>query len=123
MLLLAILIISILSIINSYELRGSDNKSNSLLKSSSSKDDDNLKKDVLCHPDLPPQNCNIRALYPYPINTKYYWICYQNTITIDKENVYMYVKYSPIELLLFTYIPYFDGVSAKADIQGWCPFN
>jgi hypothetical protein len=122
MLLLAILIISISSIINSYELRGSDNKSNALLKSSL-KDDDNLKKDVLCHPDLPSQNCNIRALYPYPINTKYYWICYQNTISIDKENVYSYVKYSPIELLLFTYLPYFDGVSAKADIQGWCPFN
>ena len=59
---------------------------------------------AICHPDLPSQNCNIRALYPYPINTKYYWICYQNTISIDKENVYSYVKYSPIELLLFTYL-------------------
>lgn len=138
MLLLAILIISILSLCNSYNLRGSNIYENSLVNQNNDTFENSLvnqnntitydeiiepinKQIIDCHPDILPENCNRRALYPYPINTKNYMICYQDTIIIDtKNNVYSFVKHHKLNLLLYTYLVYFDGVSAKADIQGWC---
>lgn len=139
MLLLTILIISILTLCKSYNLRGSIIFENSLVNQNNNNYENSLvnknstitqierikpinEKYIECHPDILPENCNARALYPYPINTKNYRICYQDTITINnKNNIYMYVKYHKLDLLLYTYLVYFDGISAKADVQGWCP--
>lgn len=142
MFLLAILIILTLTICNSYNLRGSNTYQNSLINKNNTYEnlfpinknntDVNLfpinniteiNPMINCHPDILPENCNTAALYPYPINTKYYRICFYDTIEIyGMHNPYNYVKYNnKLNLLLFTYLHYFDGVSAKADIQGWCP--
>ncbi len=131
MLLPTILIISILYLCNSYNLRGSNNYENSLVNQNNTNYENSLVnknnnimqiEKIDCHPDIVTKNCITRALYPYPINTKNYMICYQDTITIDnKNNVYMYVKYHKLNLFLYTYLVYFDGKSAKADVQGWCP--
>jgi hypothetical protein len=143
MLLLAILIISILLLCNSYNLRGSNTYENLFENSLVNKNNNNtyenslvnqnntitydeiiepINKQIIdCHPDILPENCNRRSLYPYPINTKNYRICYQDTIIIDtKNNVYSFVKNHKLNLFLYTYLVYFDGKSAKADIQGWC---
>jgi hypothetical protein len=142
MLLLVILIISILSFCNSYNLRGSNIYENSLFSQinnsyenslvnqnnityeNSLVNQNNITYERIndCHPDILTENCNTRALYPYPINTKNYRICYHDIITLDnKNNVYSFVKYHKLDLHLYTYLVYFDGKSAKADIQGWCP--
>lgn len=155
MLLLVILIISILSFCNSYNLRGSNiyensifsqinntyensfvnqnninyenslvNKINNTYGNSFVNQNNNITQNERindCHPDILTENCNRRILYPYPINTKNYRICYRDTITLDKNNIYMYVKYHTLDLHLYTYFVHFDGKSEKADIQGWCP--
>jgi hypothetical protein len=137
MLLLVILIISILSFCNSYNLRGSNIYENSLFSQinnsyenslvnqnninyeNSLLNQNNTIMQIDCHPDILTENCYRRKLYPYPINTKNYRICYQDTITLDnKNNVYSFVKYHKLDLHLYTYLVYFDGKSAKADIQG-----
>jgi hypothetical protein len=140
MLLLAILIISILFVCNSYNLRGSNNYENSLVNNNNTyinnlflinnnitqiEKNEPVNKEIIdCHPDILPENCNNAVLYPYPINTKNYRICFYDTIKInDINNVYSYVKYHKLNLFLFTYLVYFDGKNAKADIQGWCPFQ
>lgn len=151
MLLLAILIISILFVCNSYNLRGSNNYENSLVNNNNTyinnlsqiknnitqieiikpnniteiEKNEVINKEIIdCHPDILPENCNNAVLYPYPINTKNYRICFYDTIKIsDINNVYKYVKYNKLNLFLFTYLVYFDGKNAKADIQGWCPFQ
>ena len=110
MLLLVILIISILSFCNSYNLRGSNIYENSLVNQNNNTFENSLvnkndtitqieridpinKQIIECHPDILPENCNTRGLYPYPINTKNYRICYQDTITIDdKNNIYIKSK-------------------------------
>jgi len=139
MLLLTILIILILTFCKSYNLRGSNiyenslvNKNNNTYENSLVNQNDSITQIeridpiniqiIECHPDILPENCNTRGLYPYPINTKNYRICFQDTITIDnKNNIYMYVKNHKLNLLLYTYLVYFDGKYLKADVQGWCP--
>ena len=139
MLLLTILIILILTLCKSYNLRGSNIYENSLVNQNNNTYENSLVNQnntnyenslvnqnntimqIDCHPDILTENCNRRILYPYPINTKNYRICYRDTITLDKNNIYMYVKYHILDLHLYTYFVHFDGKSEKADIQGWCP--
>lgn len=118
MLLLSILIILTLTICNSYYLRG-----NNIYK------DEEIQPIIPCHPDILQENCNMPTIYPYPIYTEYYIICFYDTIEISHiKNVISYVNEHNNDkrnnkLYLFTYSTYYDGVSAKADIQGWCPFQ